>query len=61
MIEMSIEDFSQKYIKPAVDDLWKRVQSGEPVSEFEANLIKSLGRESATWALNVKSGGANGQ
>jgi hypothetical protein len=53
-MEMPIEEFSAKFIRPAVDDLWRRVQSGQPITPYEAALIRSLGRESASWALNIE-------
>lgn len=52
---MTIEQFTERYLKPAIDDLWRRVRAGESITPDEAKLIRNLGRESQSWALNVKS------
>jgi hypothetical protein len=52
--ELPLDEFVERYMKPVAADLMRRVQAGEPITSFEAELIRSMGPESASWALNIK-------
>lgn len=52
--DLPFDEFFRRYVKPAAEDLMRRVMAGEPISSVEEKLIRSLGPESESWALNVE-------